>query len=501
MISFILSFILLILGYVFYGKYVEKIFRPKSDRPTPAYTHRDGVDYLPMPTWKVFLIQFLNIAGTGPIFGAILGILYGPAAYLWIVFGCIFAGAVHDYFVGMISVKKGGISVPEIVGDEMGRVMRIFMRVLALVLLVLVGAVFARTPADLIAVLTPTDGFVGGPLFWLAIIIIYYICATLLPVDKLIGRLYPLFGAALLIMALGILYGIFVYSGSVPELTFNSLLSSPNPNGLSVFPCVFVTIACGAVSGFHATQSPLMARCINNEKNGRKVFYGSMIMEGLLALIWAVGSIKFADTLNIAGNTPYEKLSNILTDCGSHSANPALLVNAICSSWLGVVGSVLAILGVVAAPITSGDTAFRSARLIISDFLKLNQKKIFNRLIIALPIFVLAIVLFFIDFQVLWRYFAWTNQTLATIVLWTITVALARRHKQFFISLVPAIFMTDIITVYICYAPEGFGLPLSTSRSIGSLVIIGSILLFIWWIRTFHHKLQTKGKINSKKQK
>lgn len=499
MISFITSLILLILGYIFYGKFVERVFQPKANRTTPAYTHNDGVDYMPLSTWKVFLIQFLNIAGTGPIFGAILGIMYGPAAFVWIVFGCIFAGAVHDYFTGMISVKKGGVSVPEIVGDELGQSMRNFMRVLSVVLLILVGAVFARTPADLIALLTPTDGFWGGPLFWLIVVIIYYICATLLPIDKLIGKLYPLFGAALLIMAIGILYGIFAYSGTVPEVSYDSLSISPNPNGLSVFPCVFITIACGAISGFHATQSPMMARCIKNENKGRIVFYGSMIMEGILALIWAAGAIKFADSFDIAGTTPYEKLSNILTENGAHSADPAILVNTICSSWLGVVGSVLAILGVVAAPITSGDTAFRSARLIVADFLHFKQKTIINRLLLAAPIFAVAISLFFIDFQILWRYFAWTNQMLATIVLWAITVGLARCHKQFLVSLVPALGMSSMVITYICYAPEGFGIPLEQARLFGITAMFITVLMFITWLRRYYHKLRDQEKTDLEK--
>lgn len=367
MITFCISFLLLILGYVLYGRLVNRIFGPNPNAQTPAFTHNDGVDYLPLPTWKVFLIQFLNIAGTGPIFGAILGIMFGPAAFIWIVVGCIFIGAVHDYMTGMISLRKGGISIPEIVGDNLGSTIRIVMRVLSLVLLILVGAVFARTPANLIAVLTPTSGFWGNSLFWLIIIIIYYILATLLPIDKIIGKIYPVFGAALLIMAFGVIFGLFMQPGSIPEITEAFTNHYPIEN-VPLFPCICVTIACGAVSGFHATQSPLMARCIKNEKHGRLVFYGAMITEGLVALIWAAGAIKFADSLGTGGDTPYEKLLSLMTENGAHSADPALLVNAVCNSWLGTAGAVLAVLGVVAAPITSGDTAFRSARLIASDF-------------------------------------------------------------------------------------------------------------------------------------
>ena len=492
MISFLVGLVLLVLGYLFYGKYINNMFGPKDDLPTPAYTRQDNVDYIPLSTWKVYLIQFLNIAGTGPIFGAILGILYGPAAFLWIVFGCILIGAVHDYMTGMMSLRKGGVSIPEIVGDELGQTMRQVMRVVSLILLVLVGAVFARTPADLIAVLTPTNGFWGGALFWLIVIVIYYICATLLPIDKLIARIYPLFGAALLLMAIGIVVGLFAQPGTIPEITDafeNHYPSQSTP----IFPCLCITIACGAVSGFHATQSPLMSRCIKKEKYGRLVFYGAMITEGVVALIWAAGAIKFADSLGTGGATPYEKLLNFMTENGAHSANPALLVNEVCRSWLGTVGAILAVLGVVAAPITSGDTAFRSARLIASDFLRMKQEKIYKRLALALPLFAIAITLFFVDFQILWRYFAWFNQTLACIVLWTATVWLVKQHKQYYLTLVPALFMTFISVSYICMAPEGLHLQEYTGNNSWSYIIAGIVcilllLLFHNWFQKYKRK-------------
>lgn len=477
MVTFSISIIILILGYLVYGKYVEKTFAPDANRTTPATTMRDNVDYIPMATWKVYLIQFLNIAGTGPIFGAILGILFGPAAFIWIVFGCIFAGAVHDFLTGMISLRKNGASIPEIVGDELGQSARMVLRVVSLVLLILVGAVFARTPADLIAGLTPTNGFWGGGMFWLIVIIIYYILATLLPIDKLIGRIYPLFGAALLIMAVGICYGIFFEQGTVPEITEAFTNHYPNQS-LPIFPCICITIACGAVSGFHATQSPLMARCINNEKNGRAVFYGAMITEGLVALIWAAGAIKFADSLNVAGDTPYDKLLYVMTEGGEHSANPALLVNAICTSWLGTAGAILAVLGVVAAPITSGDTAFRSARLITAEFTHIKQDKLAKRLMLAMPLFAITIYLFFIDFQVLWRYFAWFNQTLACIALWAFSVWLVRKKKNYFITLVPTLFLTYVTSTYICIAKEGFQLSYGISYIIGGVI---TCALFVWF--------------------
>lgn len=439
MITFIFSLIALVLGYIVYGAVVERVFGPDGQRAMPCDTKRDDVDFMPMLTWKVFLIQFLNIAGTGPIFGAILGILYGPAAYLWIVFGCIFAGAVHDYLTGMISIRKGGASLPEIVGSEMGDMAHRFMREISIVLLVLVGTVFTVTSADLLASLTSVFSWSSASL-WTMVILLYFVLATLFPISTLIGRIYPVFGIALLLMAIGVGFGIFTQPGWMPELTDG--LGGWHPKGLPVFPMLCVTIACGAISGFHATQSPLMARCIKNEKLGRRVFYGSMITEGIVALIWAAAAIKFAGS--------YENLAAMGT--------PAVVVNNICSSWMGVVGAVLAVLGVVAAPITSGDTAFRSARLIVADFLHVDQKLIGKRLLTCVPLFVLAGLLMLLDFSVLWRYFAWTNQTVACIMLWAAFLWLRRNGKNYWIALVPATFMTVVCTLYILLAPEGFNL-------------------------------------------
>lgn len=339
MITFTTALVLLVLGYAVYGAFVERVFGADASRKTPCYTMADGVDYTPMPTWKVYLIQFLNIAGTGPIFGAILGILYGPAAYLWIVFGCIFGGAVHDYLSGMISLRKNGASLPEVVGDELGAGIRLVMRVFSLILMVLVGTVFVTTPAGLLASMTGDWGVWGSALFWSVVIFVYYVLATLLPIDTLIGRIYPLFGVALLFMAVGVLVGIFTHDGWMPEIT--SAFESHHPDrNLSIFPMLFITIACGAISGFHATQSPMMARCMKNEKLGRRVFYGAMITEGVVALIWAAAAIKFAGS--------YEALAELMSPLGK--SNPAIVVNAICQDWLGTAGAVLAILGVVAAP-------------------------------------------------------------------------------------------------------------------------------------------------------
>lgn len=460
MYSFIISLIALVLGYVIYGGIVDRMFGPEKDRQTPCYTKTDGVDFMPMPSWKVYLVQFLNIAGTGPIFGAIMGILFGPAAFLWIVFGCVFAGAVHDYLCGMISLRKDGASIPEIIGDELGNRMRIVMRVFSLVLLVLVGTVFVTTPAGLLANLTETWSW-SSPAVWTAIIFIYYILATLLPINALIGRIYPVFGLALLIMAFGVGVGIFVQDGTVPELT--EIGHSVHPKGLPIIPMLCITIACGAISGFHATQTPLMARCLKNECHGRRIFYGAMITEGIVALIWAAAAIKYAGT--------YEELAAI--------GNPAIVVNKICSSWLGTVGAILAVLGVVAAPITSGDTAFRSARLIAADFLKMEQQKIWRRLVLVLPLFGLSCALLFLDFNVLWRYFAWCNQTLATIVLWGCSVWLLRNDKNCWLTVVPATFMTFICTSYILCAPEGFQLDYTLSICVGLLAAIAAFGGFV----------------------
>ena len=489
MVTFILSLIFLILGYVVYGTLVDRVFGSDPQRRTPCYTSNDGIDYMPMPTWKVFLIQFLNIAGTGPIFGAIQGILFGPGAYIWIVLGCVFGGAVHDYMAGMISLRSNGASLPEIIGDNLGQTMRVVMRVLSLVLMVLVGAVFVTTPADILDGMLPNSGFLWSKQFWVVIIFVYYILATLLPIDKLIGKIYPIFGVALLIMAVGVGYGVFANAGAMPEIT--EAFSNHHPHSaIPIFPGLCITIACGAVSGFHATQSPMMARCMKNEKYGRPVFYGAMIAEGLVALIWAAAAIKFADSLDVAGNTPYEKLLAAMTNPETGKPSPALLVNAICNSWLGTAGAVLAVLGVVAAPITSGDTAFRSARLIAADFMRYKQNKLYKRLTLSLPIFVISGVLMCINFDILWRYFAWFNQTLAVFTLWAITVWLTRRsvaekrkRYAFIIALVPAVWMTLVCSTYILIAPEGFQLNHTLAYALGGIVTLGITAGYILWTK------------------
>ena len=453
MISFILSIIALILGYFIYGKIVERIFGPDENALTPAKRLQDGVDYVEMDEKKTFLIQFLNIAGTVPIFGAVAGAMWGPAAFIWIVFGCIFAGAVHDYLIGMMSLRKDGASVAELVGDNLGDKAKQLMRVFSVVLLILVGVVFITSPAAILHDLVksvPTLTFVG-------IIIVYYMVATVLPIDKVIGKIYPIFGICLLIMAVGIGVGLIVQGYEIPEIT----LKNYHPQGVSVFPYLCISIACGAISGFHATQSPMMARCLGNEKQGRRVFYGAMISEGIVALIWAAAAMSFF------GGTP--GLGEALGQGGA-----AVVVNRISNSVLGKVGGALAILGVVACPITSGDTAFRSARLTIADAIGYKQGPILNRFVIAIPLFVVGVALCFIDFNILWRYFSWSNQTLATIALWAATKYLANNGKNYKIALIPAMFMTVVVTSYIIIAPEGFvrffkGVPTSTVELVGNI--------------------------------
>lgn len=480
MLSFIIAIAALVLGYIFYGRFVEKCFGIDTSRATPAVALKDGVDYIPMPTWKVFLIQFLNIAGTGPIFGAIMGILFGPMAYLWIVFGSIFIGAVHDYFSGMMSVRSKGASLPDIIGNELGPVMKLFMRILSLLLLILVGTVFTTTSAGLLGNLTGAAGFMGTKLFWIIVIFVYFLLATILPIDTLIGRFYPIFGLALLIMAVGVMGGIFLNDGFLPSVT--DAFKGVHPQHLPIFPLLFVTIACGAVSGFHGTQSPLMARCIKDERYARPVFYGAMITEGVVALIWAAAAIKFSGS--------YDALYSNLTDGGTAASNPAKLVNFICETWMGKVGAVLAVLGVVAAPVTSGDTAFRSARLILSDFIGIEQKKVWHRLVLALPLFVISAVLLTINFDVLWRYFAWFNQTLAMIALWSMTSWQLTRGRNYWITLLPAIFMTMVSVSYILCAPEGFRLDYTLSYIISGVV---TVCIAFFALRSFS---RNKNKLN-----
>lgn len=471
MTSFLIALAVLIGGYVVYGALCERIFGVDPKRPMPAETRRDGVDFMPLPTWKVFLIQFLNIAGLGPIFGAIMGVMFGPAAFIWIVCGTIFAGAVHDFMSAMMSIRSGGESLPELVGHELGMTARQVMRVVSVVLLILVGAVFVLTPAGLIASMTPES---LDSLFWVGVIFVYYILATLLPIDKLIGNFYPVFGIALLFMAAGLL-AVLIFGGYDIPVDFSGGLSSRIGDGHHpVFPMMFVSIACGAISGFHATQSPMMARCLTNERLARPIFYGAMVAEGIVALIWAAAAIAFTGG--------YEGLSEYM---GAHGNAAGALVTDISRGWLGTVGGFLALLGVIAAPITTGDTALRSARLITADFLHIDQRKLTRRLMVSVPIFALCAGVMLIDFNILWRYFAWVNQTLSVFTLWAVTVYLARHRKFYLVSLLPALFMTVVCVSYILFAPspEGFGLPLGVALTAGAAVALLTVGMFARYLR------------------
>jgi carbon starvation protein CstA len=449
MVSFLGGLAVLLFGYLVYSRVVEKIFGAEPERQTPANALNDGVDFTPMPTWKVFLIQLLNIAGLGPITGAIQGALFGPVAFIWIALGCVFAGAVHDYISGMMIVRHKGASLSEIHGLYLGKTVQRVMRFISLGFLVFVGVAFVSGPAALLASLTKNTVFTLG--IWIAIVFAYYFLATILPIDVLIGKLYPIFGAALIVMAVGVTGGILFGGYTIPEITFANL----HPNKISLWPMLFVTIACGAISGFHATQSPLMARCMKNEKNGRSVFYGSMIAEGVLALVWAAAGLAFY-------NGPAGLGAVVLSKAG-----PLGAVNEITKTLLGPAGALLAMLGVVACPITTGDTAFRSARLTLADILKYPQDKNTKRLLLAVPLFAVGVYLSFIDYSSIWRYVAWLTQTFAMITLWACSVYLVKNRKNHWITTVPAVFMSAVCLSYILQAKEGLKLAANFSNMAG----------------------------------
>ncbi len=433
MVTFLCACLLLVFGYFVYGKFVAGIFGVDAKRPVPSQTLADGFDFVELPSWKSFLIQFLNIAGTGPIFGAIAGAMWGANAFLWIALGCVFAGAVHDFLIGMMSVRSNGTTVAELVGQNLNPFAKKVMILLSGILLLLVGVVFIASPADILANLTGVDRWI-----FVGCVFVYYLLATVLPVDKIIGKVYPIFGIALLLMAVGIVGGM-LYTGlffQIPEFDF----SNPHVASKSIFPYLFISIACGAISGFHATQSPIIARCIKSETEGRRVFYGAMITEGFVALIWAAAAMTFfggLEGLSQAGSAP-------------------VVVNKVSIGLMGSLGMILAVLGVVACPITSGDTAFRALRLIIADAFNIDQSKKINRYYIVLPVFAIAAALLFIDFAIIWRYFSWSNQTLATFALWAAAAYLKKNGRFYFVALIPAMFMTVVVTSYILVAPEGF---------------------------------------------
>lgn len=459
MTLFFVSVAILVVGYFTYGALIDRLFKPDCSRRTPAYGQTDGVDYVPLPWPKIFLIQLLNIAGLGPIFGALAGALWGPIAFVWIVLGCLFGGAVHDYLSGMMSLRNRGASISELTGFYLGPTMKTIMRVFSMVLMVLVGTVFMTGPAKLLAVLTPeTLDF----RFWMVAIMVYYFLATILPIDKLIGQVYPLFGVVLVVMAVGIGGALAFGDFTLPAFTWANV----HPKGLPAWPLVCISIACGAISGFHSTQSPMMARCLKNERYGRRVFFGAMITEGIIALVWAAAGMAFYHGTSGLGDA-------------MKAAGPGGVVNTVSITLLGKIGGLLAILGVIACPITSGDTAFRSARLIMADWFKLDQRPILKRLGIALPLFLVGGLLSQMNFDIIWRYFAWANQTLAVITLWACAVYLVRRGKPHWFASIPGTFMTAVSTTYLLQAPEGFHLPTTISYPVGGAIAGGVLLAFL----------------------
>lgn len=472
----------LVIGYLLYGKLTDKIFRP-DDRTTPAVEINDGIDYVPMPTWKVFLIQLLNIAGTGPIFGALGGAIFGPIVYLWIVFGCIFAGGVHDYMCGMISERHKGASISELSGYYLGNKVKYIMRVFSVILLVMCGVVFTTGPADLLAMLTP-EKLTSN--FWLWVIIIYYFIATFVPIDKIIGRVYPVFGVCLIVMALGV-SGSMLFSGKfeMPEIWNN--FTNMHADNTSVWPFMFVAVACGAISGFHSTQSPMMARCIKSEKKGRRVFYGAMVAEGIIALVWAAAGVSCYDS------------SRALLDAGGGCS---AVVYEICQSTMGKIGGILALIGVIICPISSGDTAYRSARLTLADWFKLDQADWKKRMLLTAPLLFAGALICHLDYSMVWRYFSWSNQTLAMIALWMASVYLVRHKKSFYITVVPAVFMSAVSSTYLFSAPECFGFfwnALGIDYSIyypcavvgGIIVAIAFLLCFVFWLNRYSKQTRT----------
>jgi carbon starvation protein CstA len=463
MVSFFVCLAILIGGYMVYGKYVEKNFGP-DDRETPAVRLADGTDYVVMPKWRIFLIQLLNIAGLGPIYGAIAGALWGPVVFLWITFGTIFAGGVHDYLSGMMSMRHDGATIGEIVGMYLGPIMQKIMRVFSVVLLVLVGVAFSTGPAALLAMLTPDS---LNKTFWLVVILIYYFIATFVPIDKVIGKIYPIFGLSLIFMALGVAGGIIIEGYSIPEIQLASL----HPANTPIWPMMFVSVACGAISGFHATQSPIMARCMVSEKDGRKIFYGAMVAEGVIALIWAAAGVAFYESTG--------GLQAALKELGGQGP----VVYDITTTLLGPVGAVIAMIGVIACPISSGDTAFRSARLVLSDWFKIEQKSVVKRLVLTVPVLGIGAILTQMDVSVIWRYFSWSNQTLAMLALWAGAAFLYKFKKNPWVAAIPATFMSAVSLTYILMAPEGFKLSSTIAYPVGIVFAAACLLVFLRTVR------------------
>ena len=456
----------LIASYFLYGKFLDKLTGVDGKAQVPSERLYDGVDYMPLPRWRIFLIQLLNIAGTGPIFGAILGACYGPVAFLWITIGGVLFGAMHDYMAGVISLRNDGKSLSEIIGKYLGGGMHKLSTIVIPLLMVLVGGVFIVTPSQILA--DKTD---FPYMAWVAIIIIYYFVATILPIDKIIGKIYPIFGAALIAMAV-MLFGVIVFGDyQIPELMSFANMHF-NAENLPIIPTLFISIACGAISGFHATQSPLMARCMTNEKQSRPIFFGAMISESIIALIWAGVAMAFFGGV--------EALNDYMQANGS---NAGVAVSLICDTTLGKIGSILAIMGVVIAPITSGDTAFRSARLILADLLHYDQKPIYKRLIVSIPLFAMGVGIAFMEFDVIWRYFAWSNQALSVITLWMITSWLMRRGSRWsIIALIPAICMTYVCSSFFFVSGQFVGMgatPLAYIYGGAATAVIAGLMMYL----------------------
>ena len=466
MVTFLICLSLLVAAYFGYGAYLDHVCRIDIKAAVPSATHYDGVDYIPMPRWRTFMIQLLNIAGVGPIFGAIMGACFGPVVFLWITFGGIFVGAMHDYLSGVILLRNDGLSLPEIIGRYLGKNALIFMRALSLVLLVLVGVVFMRSPASILSGIFESIPYWG----WIAVILVYYFIATMLPIDKLIGKIYPLFGMALIFMAAGLFVTLITGDYTIPNLTMETLRNyQANAADMPIIPTLFITVACGAISGFHATQSPLMARCMNNEGEARMIFYGSMITESIIALIWAAIGMAF-----------FHGPDALVATLAEHKNDAAWAVSTISNATLGVVGGMVALLGVVSAAITSGDTAFRSARLIVADIFKIEQRSLLKRFAIAVPLFAIGVVLLFVDFDVVWRYFAWTNQAMSVITLWMIVVYLHKYKRNIWVAIPPAIFMTYICTSFVFVSKQFIGMPNRTLAYILAGVVTIALSLFMW---------------------
>ncbi len=488
MYTFIICLCALIIGYFVYGRYLEHVFGP-DDRPTPALTQADGIDYVKMPYWKIFTIQFLNIAGTGPIFGAVMGAKFGPIAYLWIVLGCIFAGAMHDYLSGMLSMRNNGLDLPSLIQKYLGKFAASTLLVFTVILMLMVGAVFVYSPAEIMSHIW------GTKMLWMVIIFIYYLIATMLPIDKVIGKIYPLFSLSLLFMTMSLIVMLFIKFPNIPELWTNlgNLGKELHPDSFKedVFPALCITIACGAISGFHATQSPMMARCIASERKARPIFYGAMITEGLVAVVWATIGIWFFYNNPEPGyaTLPEAQATGYLTSA-------PLIVDMVCKDWLGTFGGILALLGVAALPVTTGDTSLRSARMIIAQAIHLDQRPKLNRLYVCLPVFIVTFSLLIWQitnpngFNTLWCYVGWANQALSVFTLWAITVYLTQQHKPFLISLIPALFMTMVCTTFLLVADITFGLPAPIGLGVGAAVVVISTLWFAFKYRSIRHSEQ-----------